>query len=197
MLSAGFHENGIDFMLGLEPRPRDAGQGGLAQRRVLSGGPGDADRRGSITTASRRRGSSCSPSRSSPSPTSTTCGASPARRRRSSPARCQPIWGVGAGGWMGLNLEPLTLVVPVLADRARAQSLAADDAALLRNSLRGQRQERWPARRARWPRCSRRPVLGIMCDVAGLYMTILAPIPIVQKLGVLCGTWSLLIIPSA
>ena len=24
------------------------------------------------------------------------------------------IWGVGAGGWMGLNLEPLTLVVPVL-----------------------------------------------------------------------------------
>ena len=24
------------------------------------------------------------------------------------------VWGVGAGGWMGINLDPLTIVVPVL-----------------------------------------------------------------------------------
>ena len=104
------------------------------------------------------------------------------------------IWGVGAGGWMGLNLEPLTLVVPVLLI-ARALSHSLQMTRRYYEILYEVKDKNLAAGGALAsmfaPAC-----LGIMCDVAGLYMTILAPIPIVQKLGVLCGTWSLLLIPS-
>jgi len=104
------------------------------------------------------------------------------------------IWGVGAGGWMGLNLEPLTLVVPVLLiARALSHSLQMTRRYYeILYEVKDKVQAAGDALASMFaPAC-----LGIMCDVAGLYMTILAPIPIVQKLGVMCGTWSLLLIPS-
>ena len=104
------------------------------------------------------------------------------------------IWGVGAGGWMGLNLEPLTLVVPVLLiARALSHSLQMTRRYYeILYEVKDKNRAAGAALASMFaPAC-----LGIMCDVAGLYMTILAPIPIVQKLGVLCGTWSLLLIPS-
>src|SRR5579872_1192505 len=104
------------------------------------------------------------------------------------------IWGVGAGGWMGLNLEPLTLVVPVLLI-ARALSHSLQMTRRYYEILYDVKDKNRAAGEALAsmfaPAC-----LGIMCDVAGLYMTVLAPIPVVQKLGILCGTWSLLLIPS-
>ncbi|HLK86047.1 MAG TPA: MMPL family transporter [Candidatus Binataceae bacterium] len=104
------------------------------------------------------------------------------------------IWGVGAGGWMGLNLEPLTLVVPVLLiARALSHSLQMTRRYYeILYEVKDKVQAAGDALASMFaPAC-----LGIMCDVVGLYMTILAPIPIVQKLGVMCGTWSLLLIPS-
>jgi predicted RND superfamily exporter protein len=104
------------------------------------------------------------------------------------------VWGVGAGGWLGLNLEPLTLVVPVLL-MARALSHSLQMTRRYYEILYEVHHRVDAAGKALAsmfaPAC-----LGIMCDVAGLYMICLAPIPIIQKLGVLCGTWSLLLIPA-
>ena len=109
-------------------------------------------------------------------------------------AAVSAIWGLGAGGWMGLNLEPLTVVVPVLL-MARALSHSLQMTRRYYEIL-YERQERVAVRGALASMFAP-AFLGIMCDVAGLYMICLAPIPIVQKLGILCGTWSLLLIPSA
>jgi uncharacterized protein len=109
-------------------------------------------------------------------------------------AMVSTIWGIGAGGWMGLNLEPLTLVVPVLLI-ARALSHSVQITRRYYETLYQSGQRTDAAGQALTslfaPAC-----LGIMCDVAGLYMLCLAPIPVLQKLGLLCGTWSLLLIPS-
>jgi uncharacterized protein len=109
-------------------------------------------------------------------------------------AMVSTIWGIGAGGWMGLNLEPLTLVVPVLL-MARALSHSVQITRRYYETL-YQSGERIDAATQALTSLFAPACLGIMCDVAGLYMLCLAPIPVLQKLGVLCGTWSLLLIPS-
>jgi len=109
-------------------------------------------------------------------------------------AAATAIWGTGAGGWMGIGLDPLTLVVPVLLTaRALSHSIqitrrfyedlyrTGDKSAACANSL-----------RTMFPPA----VLGILCDVVGLYMLLLVPIPVIEKLGIFCGTWSLMIIPT-
>src|SRR5580704_16247865 len=110
-------------------------------------------------------------------------------------AAVSTIWGLGAGGWMGLNLEPLTVVVPVLL-MARALSHSLQITRRYYEIL-YETHERVAGAAGALSSMFAPAFLGIMCDVAGLYMICLAPIPIIQKLGVLCGTWSLLIIPSA
>ncbi|HLK86210.1 MAG TPA: MMPL family transporter [Candidatus Binataceae bacterium] len=109
-------------------------------------------------------------------------------------AAVSTIWGIGAGGWMGLGLEPLTLVVPVLL-MARALSHSVQITRRYYETL-----DRYARRDVAAvealnsmfaPAC-----LGILCDAAGLFMLFLAPIPIIRNLGQLCGTWSLLLIPS-
>jgi uncharacterized protein len=110
-------------------------------------------------------------------------------------ATVSTIWGLGAGGWLGLNLEPLTLVVPVLL-MARALSHSLQITRRYYEIL-YETHERVAGAAGALASMFAPALLGIMCDVAGLYMICLAPIPIIQKLGILCGTWSLLIIPSA
>ena len=110
-------------------------------------------------------------------------------------AAVSTIWGLGAGGWLGLNLEPLTVVVPVLL-MARALSHSLQITRRYYEIL-YETHERVAGAAGALASMFAPAFLGIMCDVAGLYMICLAPIPIIQKLGVLCGTWSLLIIPSA
>ncbi len=110
-------------------------------------------------------------------------------------AAVSTVWGLGAGGWLGLNLEPLTVVVPVLL-MARALSHSLQITRRYYEIL-YETHERVAGAAGALASMLAPALLGIMCDVAGLYMICLAPIPIIQKLGVLCGTWSLLIIPSA
>ena len=104
------------------------------------------------------------------------------------------VWGVGAGGWMGLNLEPLTLVVPVLL-MARALSHSIQMTRRYYEVL-YERNDQLTASAEALATMFPPAVLGIMCDVVGLYMLMMVPIPIIQKLGLFCGTWSLLIIPT-
>lgn len=104
------------------------------------------------------------------------------------------IWGVGVGGWAGMNLEPLTMVVPVLL-MARSLSHSIQMTRRYYEVLYesgDQLSAAASACRTMFPPAA----LGIMCDVVGLYMLLLVPIPIIQKLGIFCGTWSLLIIPT-
>ncbi len=109
-------------------------------------------------------------------------------------AALSTIWGVGAGGWMGLNLEPLTLVVPVLL-MARALSHSIQMTRRYYEvlyELGDQVKSAGQALRAMFPPA----VLGILSDVVGLFMLMMVPIPIIQKLGLFCGTWSVLIVPT-
>ena len=103
--------------------------------------------------------------------------------------------GTWRGRLAGLNLEPLTVVVPVLL-MARALSHSLQITRRYYEIL-YETHERVAGAAGALASMFAPAFLGIMCDVAGLYMICLAPIPIIQKLGILCGTWSLLIIPSA
>lgn len=104
------------------------------------------------------------------------------------------IWGTGAAGLMRLNLDPLTLVVPVLLT-ARALSHSIQITRRFYEDLyESDNQDRAAAEALRTMFAP--AVLGILCDVVGLYMLMMVPIPIIQKLGLFCGTWSLMIIPA-
>jgi predicted RND superfamily exporter protein len=109
-------------------------------------------------------------------------------------AALSTVWGVGAGGWMGLNLEPLTLVVPVLL-MARALSHSIQMTRRYYEVL-YERGDQLAASAEALSTMFPPAALGILCDVVGLYLLMMVPIPIIQKLGLFCGTWSLLIVPT-
>lgn len=109
-------------------------------------------------------------------------------------AAVSTIWGVGIGGWIGLNLEPLTMVVPVL---LMARSLSHSIQMTRRYyEVLYESGDRLTAAASACHTMFPPATLGILCDVVGLYMLLLVPIPIIQKLGIFCGTWSLMIIPT-
>lgn len=99
------------------------------------------------------------------------------------------IWGVGFCGLLGFNLEPLTLVIPLLIT-ARALSHSV------------QITERYFEC---CPECKESTVacvecmssilppglLGITTDAVGILLIAVAPIPIMQKLAYICGFWAL------
>ena len=109
-------------------------------------------------------------------------------------AAATALWGTGAAGLMGLQLDPLTLVVPVLLT-ARALSHS------IQITRRFYEELYRTGDQIRAATISLRTmflpaVLGVMCDVIGLYMLMMVPIPIIWRLGLFCGTWSLMIIPT-
>ncbi len=109
-------------------------------------------------------------------------------------AAATALWGTGAAGWMGLDLDPLTLVVPVLLT-ARALSHSIQITRRFYEELYRTGDQLRAATIA--TRTMFLPaVLGVMCDVIGLYMLMMVPIPIIWRLGLFCGTWSLMIIPT-
>lgn len=109
-------------------------------------------------------------------------------------ATATALWGTGAAGLMGLEIDPLTLVVPMLLT-ARALSHS------IQITRRFYEELYRTGDQTRAATISLRTmflpaVLGVMCDVIGLYMLMMVPIPIIWRLGLFCGTWSLMIIPT-
>jgi len=104
------------------------------------------------------------------------------------------LCGVGAGGWIGINLDPLTIVVPVLL-LARGLSHSVQMTRRYFERLYETNDRQVAAAQALGSMFSP-AVLGIACDAVGLYLLYLVPIPVVRQLGVFCGTWSLLLIPT-
>jgi len=98
------------------------------------------------------------------------------------------IWGLGFAAWLGYNLDPLVLVVPMLITaRAISHSVQFVERFYEEYQDLGDKNEA----------CIRSMAelllpgtLAIMTDVFGLLTISLATIPLVSKLGLLCAFWA-------
>jgi predicted RND superfamily exporter protein len=109
-------------------------------------------------------------------------------------ASVSTLWGVGAGGWLNLNVDPMTLVIPVLLT-ARALSHSVQMTRRYYESL-YEKKNRLVAASAALETMWAPALLAIICDALGLYCVWLVPVPLLKKLAILYGTWSMLLIPS-
>lgn len=102
------------------------------------------------------------------------------------------IWGLGFCGLVGFNLEPLTLVLPLLIT-ARALSHAVQITERYFECYEDMKQVR--------PACIEAAssilppgLLGITTDGMGILLIAVAPIPAMQKLAYLCAFWAFAIV---
>lgn len=112
------------------------------------------------------------------------------------------IWGFGLAGWLGHNVEPLILIVPLLLV-ARSISHAVQQTERyyellfeLGDPSTGKlADKRFAAFHAL--RVMVAPgVVGIITDILGLYLIAIAPIPMLQKFAIFCGWWAVALIPG-
>jgi predicted RND superfamily exporter protein len=98
------------------------------------------------------------------------------------------IWGLGFCGFVGYNLEPLTLVIPLLiAARALSHSVQVteryfecfDEIGDVKAACVESATSILPP-----------GTLGIVTDSLGIFLIAVAPVPIVQKMAFLCGFWA-------
>ncbi len=104
------------------------------------------------------------------------------------------IWGVGAGGWLGLNIDPMTLVIPVLLT-ARALSHSVQMTRRYYETLYEQGNQ-LTAASSSLEAMFAPALLAIICDALGLYFVWFVPVPLLKKMAILYGTWSMLLIPA-
>jgi len=98
------------------------------------------------------------------------------------------VWGLGFAAWMGFNLDPLVLVVPMLITaRAISHSVQFVERFYEEYEEIGDKEEA----------CIRSMselllpgTMAILTDCVGLLTISLATIPLVQKLGLLCAFWA-------
>jgi predicted RND superfamily exporter protein len=98
------------------------------------------------------------------------------------------IWGLGFCGFLGYNLDPLTLVIPLLiAARALSHSVQVteryfecyDDIGDVKAACVESASSILPP-----------GTLGIVTDSLGIFLIAVAPIPIMQKMAYICGFWA-------
>jgi predicted RND superfamily exporter protein len=97
-------------------------------------------------------------------------------------------WGLGFTGVLGYNIEPLTLVIPLLiAARALSHSVQVTERYFECYDEIGQVKEAAVASAA-----SILPpgLLGIVTDSLGILLIAVAPIPIMQKMAYICSFWA-------
>lgn len=104
------------------------------------------------------------------------------------------LWGVGAGGWLGIDLDPLIVVVPVLL-LARGLSHSVQMTRRYYELLYETNDQKAAAAGA-FRSMASPATLGVLCDTTGLYLLYLVPIPMIRNLAIFCGNWSLLLIPA-
>lgn len=99
------------------------------------------------------------------------------------------IWGLGLVGWLGYNLDPLILVVPILIS-ARTASHCVQMMERYHDELRvgATRDE---AVRTSMGELIVPASIAIFTDAAGLLVLAVSSIPIISKLGYFCSFWSL------
>jgi uncharacterized protein len=105
------------------------------------------------------------------------------------------IWGFGFAAVLGINLDPLIIVVPVLLiARALSHSVQMCERYFeLYNEVRDTRHACIESLVALFPPGA----VGIICDASGIFLIAVAPIPLIQKVAYVCGVWSLTLIVTA
>ncbi len=99
------------------------------------------------------------------------------------------IWGLGFVGWMGYNLDPLILVVPILIS-ARTASHCVQMMERFHDEIRiGASRE--AAVRTSMGELLVPASIAIFTDAAGLLVLAVSSIPIIAKLGYFCSFWSM------
>lgn len=98
------------------------------------------------------------------------------------------IWGLGFVGWLGYNLDPLVLVVPILIS-ARTASHCVQMVERYLDELRSG-QPRFEAARVAMGELMLPAAIAIFTDAAGLLVLSVASIPLIRNLGIFCSFWS-------
>ena len=104
------------------------------------------------------------------------------------------IWGFGFVGWLGDNVEPLVLVVPLLLV-ARSFSHSVQLTERYYEILDRVGDKRVAAQSALGVMMAP-GILGIVTDATGLFLIGVAPIPMMEKFSLFCGFWAMSLIPT-
>lgn len=104
------------------------------------------------------------------------------------------IWGFGFVGLLGLPIEPLIMVVPLLLV-ARSFSHCVQFVERYYEICQETDDKLEAAERAL--RLMMAPgLLGIVTDAAGLFLIMIAPIPAMERFALFCGFWALILFPT-
>jgi len=98
------------------------------------------------------------------------------------------VWGLGFVGWMGYNLDPLVLVVPILIS-ARTASHCVQFMERYYDEIRIGR-DKDGAVRVSMGELIVPGSIAIFTDAAGLLVLAVSSMPIIAKLGYFCAVWS-------
>lgn len=99
------------------------------------------------------------------------------------------VWGLGLVGWLGYNIDPLILVVPILIS-ARTASHCVQIMERYQDALRtGASKDE--AVRTTMGELMVPASIAIFTDAAGLMVLAVSSVPIIAKLGIFCAFWSL------
>ncbi len=96
-------------------------------------------------------------------------------------------WGLGFIGWLGYNFDPLVIVVPfIISARALSHSVQLIERYFEEFRAKGDRKE---AAVATFTGLFAPGIVSIVTDAIGVFLVILTPIPLMQKLAILGGFW--------
>lgn len=105
------------------------------------------------------------------------------------------IWGFGFVGWIHDPVEPLLMVVPLLlVARSFSHSVQATERYY---ELLAEVGDKRKAAEMSLSVMLAPGTLGIFCDVCGLLLVALAPIPALERFAIFTGFWALILIPTS
>lgn len=104
------------------------------------------------------------------------------------------IWAFGLVGWLGIAIEPLLMVVPLLLiARSFSHSVQFSERYFELVAELGDRER---AARRTLDHMAQPSVLSIVTDVLGIVVVVAAPIPAMVKHAIFCGMWAVWLIPT-
>lgn len=105
------------------------------------------------------------------------------------------IWGFGFVGWLGVPVEPLVMVVPMLlVARSFSHCVQATERYY---EVFAHISDRRKAAEISMAVMMAPGVLGIFTDVAGLMLVAVAPIPAMQRFALFTGFWAMMLVPTS
>ncbi len=103
------------------------------------------------------------------------------------------IWGFGFVGWIGDPVEPLIMVVPLL---LVARSFSHCVQFIERYyEIYYEIKDRRKAAELSLGVMMAPGVLGIVTDATGLFLIMVAPIPVMERFALFCGFWAMILVP--